>query len=489
MLFCLACVCGFLLGVSVESLTGLPITFHVFLWIFFVALVARNKTLFFVCFFALGVLRTQAYESSLESSLKQGFQKVEGTIIDELDRRSAYQNVSLLTGQGEVLAKVSLYEPLTFGDEVQLQGDLDLRLDLSDDEASYRNYLGRQGVVALMPEATVRNRIEGPVSFRKSLYSFKSFLEKRLQFLLPEPESSFSAGLLLGSRKGMSPELTRAFQTVGLLHIVAISGSNISLVIATVFSLLSFLKLRSRIFLSVAVLAVFVLLVGASSTVIRAAVMGVLTLVGLYSGRRSMALFGLLWSIAILVFWNPYLFLFDIGFQLSVLSTLGLLVFVPVLEAKCSYLERLPKWAAPFKEAFLLTMAAQIATIPLMLHFFGQTSWVTPFVNVLAAPLIPLAMLASFFTLFCPWFMAPAWFFLIAIEKIAVLGAQLPGASLLFKLSLNGMFFCYVLELVLLLRFYKPILVRAFFRHPSPASCKESNHQFETREKSIECQV
>lgn len=475
MLLSLAYVCGFLLGVSIESVVELPFTFHVFLWVCLVACCFRNRACFLVVFFIVGALRTQTYEQTLESDLKPGFQKVEGVIMDELDRRAAYQNVSLLTTEGEVLAKVSLYESLAFGDELQLQGELELPSGLPEDMASYRNYLGRQGVVALMPEAMVLSRVEGPASSRKSLYEFKSLLERRLQILFPEPESSFAAGLLLGSRKGMSPELTQAFQTVGLLHIVAISGSNISLVIATVFTLLSFLRFRSRIFVSAAVLAVFVLLVGASSTVIRAAVMGVLTLLGLYSGRRSMALFGLLWSVVLLTFWNPYLLLFDVGFQLSVLSTLGLLVFVPVLESKFSCLARLPDWAAPLKEAFLLTVAAQITTLPLMLHFFGQASWVTPFVNVLAAPLIPLAMLSSFFALIFSWFMAPAWVFLFAIENIAVLGAQLPGASLSFKLSLNGLLLLYVFELAFLFQFYKPILVRSFFRDPVPISYKESN--------------
>ncbi len=489
MLLTLAYVCGFLGGVAFKSVTEYSLHFGVFLTLLFFACCSRSRALFFLCFVLVGVLRTQAYEKGLETQLESGFQTVEGVIVDELDKRDGYQNVSLLTDEGKVLAKVSLYKGLHFGDELTLQGDLELRTDLEEEDASYRNYLSRQGVVALMPEASVKSRIEGSRSFRKGLYAFKSFLEKRLQVLLPEPESSFAAGLLLGSRKGMSEELTLAFRTVGLLHIVAISGSNISLVIATVFMMLSFLPLRLRVFISVGILAIFVLLVGATSTVIRAAVMGVLTLTGLYTGRRSMALFGLLWSIVLLVFWNPYLFLFDVGFQLSVLSTFGLLAFVPVLQKKLHFLEYLPSWAASFKEAFLLTVAAQITTLPLMLYCFGQTSWITPFVNVFVAPLIPLAMLTSFFAFFVSWFMAPAWVFLAGIEKVALLGAQIPGASLSISLSLNGLFLAYFLELIFLLRFYKPILGRAFFRDPVPVLYKESILEFERHETPKEFPV
>lgn len=489
MLLILAYVCGFLGGVAFASVAEQPLHFGVFLAVLCFACSLRSKGLFFLCFVLLGVFRTQAYEKDLETQLESGRQTIQGVIVDELDKRSAYQNVSLLTSEGKVLARVSLYKDLRFGDELELQGDLELRTELEGEDASYGNYLGRQGVVALMSEARVEHRIEGTGSFRKGLYGFKSFLERRLQVLLPEPESSFAAGLLLGSRKGMSEELTEAFRTVGLLHIVAISGSNISLVIATVFMLLSFLPLRLRVFISVGILAVFVLLVGATSTVIRAAVMGVLTLVGLYTGRRSMALFGLVWSVVLLVFWNPYLLLFDVGFQLSVLSTFGLLVFVPVLQETLHCLERLPSWVYSFKEAFLLTVAAQITTLPLMLYAFGQTSWTTPFVNVLVAPLIPLAMLASFFALFVPWFMALAWVFLAGIEKVALLGAQVPGASLAISLSLNGLFLAYFLELLFLLRFYKPILGRAFFRDSVPAPYKGSILEFEKRETPKESLV
>ncbi len=486
MLLSLAYICGFLLGISLESVFETPFEGVFLVWILLIFMVFRKKFLLVIFFCGVGLFRVQLYEQSLETNLKSQFQTVSGVISDELDRRSAYQNVTLQTQEGEVLAKVSLYKDLEFGDALELQGEVELRSAMSDEDASYRNYLGRQGVVATIPDASVRSRVEGSPSFRKGLYAFKSTMERRLQVLLPEPESSFAAGLLLGSRKGMSPALTEAFQTVGLLHIVAISGSNISLVIATVFALLSFIPLRSRVFVSAGVLGVFVLLVGASSTVIRAAVMGVLTLLGLYSGRRSMALFGLLWSVVLLVLWNPYLLLFDVGFQLSVLSTLGLLVFVPVLESKLTFFEKMPPWAAPLKEAFMLTTAAQITTLPLMLHFFGQASWITLFVNVFVAPLIPLAMLASFFALFFSWFMAPAWVFLYAIEKIALLGAEVPGASFALTLSLRGMALAYFFELIFLLLFYKSILKRAFFRHRVPTFCRESILQFEKREKPKE---
>ena len=482
MLFNLIYACGFLLGVSAESLGKIPLPLSSLLWAGLFCGALRKKLTFVVLFFLFGVLVTQRYEERLETQLQSGFQKVSGWVAEEVDRRSDVQNLSVQTLEGEVLARVSLYEEVEFGDEVELEGDVELRAEMLDEDASYRNYLARQGVVATMYDAKLVDQKTGPASFRRALYAFKAKVEGRLQALLPEPESSFAAGLLLGSRKGMPEHLTEAFRTVGLLHIVAISGANISLVIATVFALLSFIPLRLRIGVSVCVLAIFVLLVGATSTVIRAAVMGVLTLWGLYFGKRSTALFGLLWSVVLLVLWNPYLLLFDVGFQLSVLSTLGLLVFVPMLQEKLAFLNRLPVWADSFKEAFVLTIAAQLTTLPLMLHFFGQTSWVTPFVNVLVAPLIPLAMLASLLALFVPLFMTPAWVFLMLIEETALLSAELPGAALSLTISLKTMAVLYFLELIFLVRFYKSTLRRAFVRCPALRPYKVSNLEFERRE-------
>lgn len=482
MLIILALGCGFLFGVGMESLGNWPFSGAVFFVVLVLGLFKRSVSLFIVVCALFGIFRTQMYEEKLQSTLSPGFQTIEGVISAELDKREGFQNVTVKTVGGDVLAQVSIYEALAYGDRLTIQGDMELVSALEN--RSYAAYLSRYGVVALLWEARVLESDSGQRSLFGSLYEFKSIIETRLQKILPEPEASFAAGLLLGSRKGMPEFLTEAFRTVGLLHIVAISGANISLVIALVFVLLSFLPLKSRVIASALVIFIFMILVGASSTVIRASVMGVLTLWGLYFGRKSTALFGLFWSLIFLVLWNPYLLLFDVGFQLSVLSTFGLLVFVPVLERGFKW--AVPDWAASFKEAFLLTLAAQLTTLPLMLYHFGQLSWVTPFANVLVAPFLPLAMLCSFLGLLIPWFSAPAWVALFIIERVALIGAALPGAAFTIEISLPEMVTLYVLEVVFLLLFYRSILVRAFLRDSVPNTCEPSSLEFQKHEKPAE---
>ena len=117
------------------------------------------------------------------------------------------------------------------------------------------------------------------------LFLLKSNLESRLNQLFSEPHASFAAGLLLGSRRGIPPDLMDAFNQSGLTHIIAISGYNITLIIACMLSLLRGLSRRVQIVISSATIFIFVILVGATSAVIRASVMGVIALWALGLGR------------------------------------------------------------------------------------------------------------------------------------------------------------------------------------------------------------
>jgi competence protein ComEC len=276
--------------------------------------------------FLLGIFRMNFYEASLVSDLKMGNVELEGVIVEEVDARSDHQKITVDTvdtGEGRVLVKVGLYEDLHYGDRVMILGFLE-RPEAGD---SYAHYLFRYGIVASMDEARVSVTEPAGFSLRGSLYTFKELVQAHINRLYFEPEASLVSGLLLGSRKGMSEELTRAFQAVGLTHIVAVSGYNISLVIACIFALFSFVPMKRRVVLSIVAVALFVLFVGASAAAVRAGIMGSLGMWALYTGRRSQAFFVLLWSAVVMTLWNPAILPFDIGFQLSFASTLGLLVF------------------------------------------------------------------------------------------------------------------------------------------------------------------
>jgi competence protein ComEC len=325
---------------------------------------------------------------------------------------------------------------------------------------------------------SARAEILGPApwNFLGVLSRLSQSLSARLQVLLPEPEASFAVGLLLGKRQNMDQDLQDAFQAVGLTHIVAISGSNIALVVILFFTLFSFLPFHRRLAFSAIGVVTFVLLVGPSAAVVRAGLMGVLSLVGLYSGRKSQAYFGLLWSAVLMVLWNPLVLTYDVGFQLSFASTFGILTLTPILEKV--FPQRL--W---MRDELILTLAAQLMTLPFIIFYFGRISWITPLANLVVAPLIPLAMGSSALALlFGTPAAALAWTFLMLIEKVALLCAAIPGVQWELTVSPSLFIFCLVFSALSLLSFYKSKWARAFLRECEGLPSKALNSPFEKHE-------
>ena len=445
---------AFLSAVLLSTLTELSLSF-VFIFVPVLFFLKRPQAAFLLLCVLLGFWRVEFYEQQAPDQAPYGWVELTGRIVEEVDRRQDHQKITVQTEQGRVLAKISLYEQVAFGEEVEISGFLEA--PSSDiDGFSYANFLARYRVWLVMNRAEVLVLSPARASPRGFLFTFKDKLEQRLNQLYFEPEASFAAGLLLGSRKGMPQELAEAFQKVGLTHIVAISGYNITLVVAAMFLMFSFLDLKTRVIVSSVAILVFVILVGASAAVVRAGIMGTLTLWALFSGRKSQVFFALLWSAVIMVLLNPYILVFDVGFQLSFASTFGLLAFVPILE-------RFLPGKGVLREAFVLTMAAQIATFPLMAFHFGRISLLSPLANVLVAPFLPFAMLfAALSLVFGKSAALFAWFHLRTVELTALFLAKWPYAEIRMDWSALDFVLSLILMALGLSFFYRSKLVLAF---------------------------
>lgn len=332
----------------------------------------------------------------------------DGWICDEPDvRRNGIKlTVCMDDVDGRVLVTVLRYPKWEYGDRVRVDGVLTEPPEF--DGFSYGNYLKRYGIYRVMYRPRIDKRfgigvgdvtVDGfftafgrmRVLFFRGLFRVKTVVEGRLRELLPEPAASLAAGLLLGSRSGMSDSLARIFQDVGLTHIVAISGYNISLVIVFMNGILGFLGRRARVAAAVAGIFVFSVLVGASAAVVRAALMGSLGLLALWYGRTSRVLITILASALVMALWNPYIPLYDVGFQLSFAATLGLVYVSP---SALKWFSRIPEMFG-LRESLALTVSAQIAASPVILWHFGRISLISPVANMFVLPFIPLAMLFS----------------------------------------------------------------------------------------------
>ena len=223
----------------------------------------------------------------------------------------------------------------------------------------------------------------------------RSAADAALARVLPEPMAGLASGILVGRRDRVSREVADSFTTTGLSHVVAISGWNICLLGAVIGGLLSAMGLarRWRTVAIVVALAGFTLLAGGGASVVRAALMGGVALIARETGRPGSAAAALglaVWSLLLL---DPAMAL-DIGFQLSVCATAGLLAWGSRLTQRLRGADpgRARRWLA---ESLGVSLAAQAATLPLVLFHFGRLSLVSPVANLVIGPIVAPAMLVA----------------------------------------------------------------------------------------------
>lgn len=290
---------------------------------------------------------------------------------------------------GRLLLKAPLYPRRDYGDRLRIFCRPERPKNFSVSFFQYDKYLAAGGVNYVCRFAETEKifaRAGNPA--RAAIFSFKEKVRGLAERLWPEPESSLMAGLFFGTSVALPAETENNFRRAGLSHIVAVSGYNVSLVAAALFGLALALGLsRRRAFWPVAVcLAAFVVLAGGSASVIRAALMAVLVLLAEKIGRPAAAGRLLFFAAAAMLALNPWLLLFDPGFQLSFAATAGLV------------------WLAPFLEKFFpsvlaSTLAAALATLPISLCQFGTASVSVLFSNLLVLWLVPFLMLLGFVSL------------------------------------------------------------------------------------------
>lgn len=336
---------------------------------------------------------------------------VTGWVADMPDRRDTYTNLRIeveavdsgtgdLPVHGTILVRVDENKGYHYGERLRLRGQL--KTPPEDEEFSYRDYLARDGIYSYMSqaEATVLPGERGK-PFDKAMYGLKERLLGLVYRLFPDPEASLLAGILLGVDTGLTRELQDAFKNTGTAHIIAISGFNISIIAGIFVSLFSrvFGKRLGSFFAILAILF-YTLLVGADAAVVRAAIMGILGLVGRQLGRRNMGLNMLAFSALGMMAWNP-LIVGDVGFQLSVMATLGLILYAePLSNLAQTFLLKLRVPTAtveqilpPISDFVLLTLAAQITTLPIMAYQFKRISLVSLIANPFILPPQPAVMI------------------------------------------------------------------------------------------------
>ena len=351
----------------------------------------------------VGVWRMDAAQQELQTTQlhTMAYQEVElsGVVMREPEIRPQSLHLYVQTEYGMVLAIADRHETVRYGDEVTVQGRLEVPEPFAAELGRtfpYDGYLAARGVTHTMfyPEIAVTDQGMGNPLIAGLLWNKAHFID-RLESLIPEPQVGLAEGLFLGVRRAMSDETLTDFRTTGIIHIVVLSGFNVMLVVAFVQYTFSYvLPLRPRVVASMLAIIAYAITVGLTATVTRASIMAMLLLLAQYLSRTYEAVRGLFVAGAVMIAINPYLLVYDIGFQLSFVATLGLILVAPHLETMFA--------TVPTKVGargyVVATIATQIAVLPLLLYHVGEFSVVSPLVNLLILPMVPVAMMLIFAT-------------------------------------------------------------------------------------------
>jgi len=465
LIFCLAFIIGVFFGryISYE--------FMVFAAMFFVAIISigwKNKlaiVLGLAGFVALGGALRFSLAAS-QNDLAQFYdQKVSGIgiVVEEPDQRTdkTYLTLGKLQVSGQnlksrLLLSVARFPEYEYGQKLDFQVKIQEPKD--SEEFSYKNYLSRFGIAAVgyFPKVEISGSNQGNV-IKASLLKFKKVFVSKIAQVLPEPQNSFLAGLLVGLRRTIPQDLQNQLAATGTTHVIAISGYNITIIASAINGILLFF-FRRKISFVVAFLAIvcFVIMSGASASAVRAGIMGVMGMVALNIGRVNASNNALAFTAAVMLGFNPQILHFDVGFQLSFLALMGLVYLCPLMEP---HLLWVPKG---IRKYLLPSIGAYIFTLPILLFDFGRLSLVAIPVNALVLPMVPAAMLFGFVTgglglVWLPLAKIAAWFSwasLTYILKIVGWSASIPLSSVGFSLSKPLVIIFYIFLVLFLFAVY-----------------------------------
>lgn len=405
-----ALVVGFLAGVFLRSFLPFGLSFVLFLSVSAVTVLLLSATgkstrgvLVAVVLLAggAGILRMDSAVLALDPALASQIGEeviLEGFVFNEPDVREAGVRVPLRLESGSgVLVIAPAHAAVAYGDRVRAEGVLRLPDSFETGvgrEFNYPAYLAKEGIgyeLAFASVEVVGRGVTNPVK-AFAIWAKQKFLEG-MGRVLSEPHAGLAGGITVGDKRGLGAELSDVFRTVGLIHIVVLSGYNIMIVMEGLSRFLGWFHASRyvRLGMTIFVAIFFALMTGMAAASVRAAAMAVIAVVGRISGRMYLASRALAFVAAGMVMWNPYILVFDPGFQLSVLATAGLIAFTPMIITKLRFMPT--KFG--LREIAATTLGTQIAVLPLLLYQSGQLPLFSLPANLLALVAVPFAMLFS----------------------------------------------------------------------------------------------
>lgn len=259
---------------------------------------------------------------------------------------------------------------------------------------NYRDYLYKQNIHFILEATYISECRKTSLSLVQWILLLRQQAILGVTEMFPEQSGAFMNALLFGDRQQMTFEVEEQYQQFGLVHLLAISGSHIVLLMVIVY----FILLRSGVTREIATVCliffipIYMILAGASPSVIRASVTGVLMLIAFMCSIRLSSLDALSITAICMLIFDPYL-VFNIGFQFSFVGSFALLLSAPLL---------LESGNGVIRNSIYISLISQLVSTPILLYHFGYYSPYSIFLNILYVPFLSLIVLpCSIIVLIC----------------------------------------------------------------------------------------
>lgn len=350
-----------------------------------------------------------------------------GLVCEESDQSVANQKITLCVREikidqlqrrvsGKVLVSLDIYPHYDYGDWLLIKGYLNKPIRFPD--FKYDRYLARYHIYSLMYYPQVK-KMGGELNFSERLFllllRFKWSIRDVINKNLPEPESGLANALLLGYRRTVTTQDMTMFSRIGLSHMIAISGSHITIMSAMIINFFMGLGLsrKKSLFFVWIFLIIYPLITGLQASAVRSSIMGAFGFLSIYSTKKIPIVQALLFSATLMLIFNPKLLRDDVGFQLSFLAIMGIVYLYPIGDKLVG--QRIGnRIIKSIWDVLNLTLVSQIITLPVLIINFKKLSLISPLANVLVlwvfslllASLIVASFIGSilpFLGLICFW--------------------------------------------------------------------------------------
>lgn len=298
----------------------------------------------------------------------------------------------------DVVLKFSNFETFSVGDRILVTGKFTIRSDFESDSGrivQYRLMSYSRKVAGDIKSPKLIQVIKSDHNAWQFFASIKKKFLTTLNELFISPASGLLSGIIIGDTSNLDSELLDIFRVVGLIHIVVLSGYNITLVANFFVRMFASLGYYRRLIAAMMALLFFIVIVGISQTAMRAGIMALCAFAARYYIRPYVVTRGIAIALLVMVWISPYALLFDLSLQLSFLATIGIVYIFPLLSDRY---ERIAE--NTFGEIFLQTIAVNILTLPIIIYQMGTFSLVSFPINIVVLVFVPWLTIGGFTAVF-----------------------------------------------------------------------------------------